>query len=108
MSYVVLAEQLFSAAPDSSLELQDITFAPFLQSIKASGTFPDDDRHRIFYEAPQGIIGIASDRDLRNAITAQRNRSQNFLKVNVWSQDELGMSTQSLSCFFLTLRQWRR
>ena len=107
MSYIVLIEQLFSVTSDSSFELQDIIFVSFLQSIKTSDIFLNDDRHRIFYEASQSIINIALNRNLRNAIIAQQNHSQNFLKINVWSQNELDMSTQSLFCFFLILRQWR-
>jgi len=83
MSYVVLTEQLFSATSDSSLELQDIIFASFLQSIKTSDIFLNDDRHCIFYEASQSIIDIALNRNLRNAIIAQQNHLQNFLKINV-------------------------
>ncbi len=83
MSYIVLIEQLFSVTSDSSFELQDIIFVSFLQSIKTSDIFLNDDRHRIFYEASQSIINIALNRNLRNAIIAQQNHSQNFLKINV-------------------------
>ncbi len=93
MSYVVLAEQLFNATSDSSLKLQDIIFVLFLQSIKTSDIFLDDDKHCIFYKVSQNIINIALNWDLHNAIIAQQNHSQNFLKINVWSQNELDMST---------------
>jgi len=56
MSYIVLVEQLFNVTSDSSFELQDIIFISFLQSIKTSDIFLDDDKHCIFYEVSQSII----------------------------------------------------
>ncbi len=50
MSYVVLAEQLFSVTSDSFLKLQNIIFISFLQLIKTNDIFLNDDKHRIFYE----------------------------------------------------------
>jgi len=58
---------------DLSLELQNIIFILFLQLIKISDIFFNDDKHCIFYEVSQNIINIALNQDLRNVIIAQQN-----------------------------------